>query len=308
MGFAETLAARSHDPRDPDPWLALYLDRSVPIDDEAKAALLIALRSRSRQFLLPLVRPLARLTMILIQVLKLFMPRGMTSSRLLHRLIHWALRNFVAPESNFLILRHFNIGSEVLAFIAANVPGVEVETSPLRPRRLADVLDDMFLKHDLNLFNFVIRLNSDLRAKGLEIERVAEPNYDCISDGPFPFEPFPRRWTNFVDLQTAIEIYTPLYQLLLTDNDFWRASNSLQLDETVGLYVARILGVPEQLVLVNNKHPLVPLSTLMAGWRLMLHGLSAESLHALLRQRKRAALESSASTVASTLLPSPEER
>ena len=289
MSFAERLEGRPHDPRDPDPWLALYLDRSVPIDDEAKAALLLALRSRSRQFLLPLVRPLARLAMILIQVLKVFIPRGMTSSPLLHRLIHWALRTFVAPESNFLILRHFHIGSEVLAFIAANVPGVEIELSPLKPQRLADVEDEMFLRHDLNLFNFVIRLNSQLREKGLEIERVERPNLECITDGPFPLEPFPRRWTNFIDLQTAIEVYTPLYQLLLTDNDFWRASNSLQLDETVGLYVARILGVPEHLVLVNNKHPLVPLSTLMAGYRLMLHGLSAESLHAMLRERKRAA-------------------
>jgi hypothetical protein len=290
MSFAEALAGRPHDPRDPDPWLALYLDRSVPIEDEAKAALLLALRSRSRQFLLPLVRPLARLAMILIQVLKVFMPRRMTSSRLLHKLIHWALRTFVAPESNFLILRHFNIGSEVLAFIASNVPGVEMEGSPLKPRRLADVEDDMFLKHDLNLFNFVIRLNSQLREKGLEIQRVPSPNYDCITDGPFPFEPFPRRWTNFVDLQTAIEIYTPLYQLLLTDSDFWRAANSLQLDETVGLYVARILGVPEHLVLVNNKHPLVPLSTLKAGSRLVLHGLAAEALHELLVQHKRAQL------------------
>ena len=294
MSFAEALAGRPHDPRDPDPWLALYLDRSVPIDDEAKAALLLALRSRSRQFLLPLVRPLARLSMILIQLLKVFMPRRMTSSRLLHKLIHWALRTFVAPESNFLILRHFNIGSEVLAFIASNVPGVEMETSPLKPRRLADVEDEMFLKHDLNLFNFVIRLNGQLREKALDIQRVPQPNYDCISDGPFPLQPFPRRWTNFVDLQTAIEIYTPLYQLLLTDSDFWRAANSLQLDETVGLYVARILGVPEHLVLVNNKHPLLPLSTLMAGWRLMLHGLSAESLHALLRQRKREAYREAA--------------
>jgi hypothetical protein len=32
------LAARAaaHDPRDPDPWLALELDRSLPIDDDAR--------------------------------------------------------------------------------------------------------------------------------------------------------------------------------------------------------------------------------------------------------------------------------
>jgi hypothetical protein len=41
------------------------------------------------------------------------------------------------------------------------------------------------------------------------------------------------------------------------------------------------------IALVNNKHPMVPLSTLSAGFRLMLHGLAAESLHATLREFKR---------------------
>ena len=70
-------------------------------------------------------------------------------------------------------------------------------------------------------------------------------------------------------------------------NDFWRASNSLQLDETVALYAARILNESHHLGLLNNKHPLVPLSTLAAGFRLILHGLAAETLHATLRERKR---------------------
>jgi Family of unknown function (DUF6999) len=80
---------------------------------------------------------------------------------------------------------------------------------------------------------------------------------------------------NVLDLQTAIEIYTPLFALFLSDHDFWRSSNSLQLDETIARYV-EIVG------LVNNKHPMVPLSTMEAGFRLMLHGLAdrcAEQSH-----------------------------
>ncbi|MGH9556645.1 MAG: DUF6999 family protein [Terriglobales bacterium] len=294
MEFASKFDAIPYDQRDPDPWLALYLDRSVPIDDEAKAALLLCNRSRSRQFLLPLVRPLARLTIILIQLLKVIIPNRFTSSRILHRLIYWGLKYFVSPEANFLILRHFHIGSEVLGFVAANTPEIQVELSPLRPQSLEGVKDDLFLKHDLNLFNFVIRLNSRLREAGLEVHTPERLNFDAITDGPFPIEDFPNRWPNFIDVQTAIELYTPLYQLFLTDNDFWRAANSLQLDETVGLYVARILRAPEQIALVNNKHPMVPLSTLRAGFRLMLHGLAAESLHALLRQHKRRAATAAA--------------
>ena len=91
-----------------------------------------------------------------------------------------------------------------------------------------------------------------------------------------------------LDLETAIELFTPVYQLLLTDNDFWRAANSLQLDETIGVYAATILGAAGEARLVNNKHPLVPLSTLRAGHRLVLHGLASEILHTLLVREKLA--------------------
>jgi hypothetical protein len=71
----------------------------------------------------------------------------------------------------------------------------------------------------------------------------------------------PRGAPNFLDLESAIEIYTPLYQLFLTDSDFWRACNSLQLDETVAIYTARLIGDASYVSLVNNKHPLIPLPT-----------------------------------------------
>jgi hypothetical protein len=90
----------------------------------------------------------------------------------------------------------------------------------------------------------------------------------------------PAGWHNVIDLQTAIELFTPVYQLFLTDNDFWRATNSLQLDETIAIYVARILVQPHNLMLLNNKHPLVPESTLRAGHRLVLHGLASDAVRA----------------------------
>ena len=41
-------------------------------------------------------------------------------------------------------------------------------------------------------------------------------------------------------------------------------------------------------MLLNNKHPLVPESTLRAGHRLVLHGLASEMLYELLVRTKRA--------------------
>jgi len=112
--------------------------------------------------------------------------------------------------------------------------------------------------------------------------------FDGISEGAFGIETMPDRWHNVIDLQTAIELFTPIYQLFLTDNDFWRATNSLQLDETIAIYVARILDQTHNLGLINNKHPLVPESTLRAGHRLVLHGLASEMLYELLVRAKRA--------------------
>jgi hypothetical protein len=283
----------SFDPNDPDPWLALYLDVSLPLPNETKAALLANCSSRSRQFLLPLVRPFAKLTMMSFQVLKVFIPNKFTSSAVLHYLIYLGLKYFVRPDANWLILRHFHIGSEILNFVADNVPRTKIPLNPLRPRDLKGLIDHVFLKHDLNIYNFLIRLNRDMKEKNIEITKLDKPNFDCISDKGFDIDvdSLPKRWLNFIDVETAIELYTPMYQLFLTDSDFWRACNSLQLDETVALYTSRILGDTSYLGLVNNKHPLVPLSTLQAGYRLLLHGLAAESLHAVLVRHKRGNLK-----------------
>jgi len=58
-------------------------------------------------------------------------------------------------------------------------------------------------------------------------------------------------------------------------------------EEDVASLAAKLIGDPSYVSLVNNKHPLIPLSTLQAGYRLLLHGLAAECLHATLVQFKR---------------------
>jgi hypothetical protein len=278
-----------HDPADPDPWLAMYLDGSIPISLKVKAALLQDTRSGSRQFLLPLVRPLARMWIVLIQILKVFIPNKFTSSKVLHRILYWGMKTFVSPNANYIILRHFNLGSEILDFLSRNIEGVTIPLKALKPTTLEAVKDDLFLQHDLNLYNFIIRLNKELREKNIVIKAPENLDLRGITTDDLPLEPFPNRWTNVLDAQTAI--FTPVYQLFLTDNDFWRAVNSLQLDETIGIYSAKILNNPHQLFVVNNKHPLVPMITIGAAYRLILHGLSTETLHAMLCEMKKKQLQ-----------------
>ncbi|MUT64818.1 hypothetical protein [Paenibacillus sp. NEAU-GSW1] len=286
MSEADFYYKMPHDRDDPNPFQAIFLDQSIPFNEEAKAVYLRDCSSRTRQFLLPLLRPFARLMIIVLQIYKSIVPKAFTSSKLLHRVLYWGMKNFVSPSANFMILRHFYLGSEVLQFIRDNVPGVQMTMNPLKPTNLEPVKDDLFLIHDLNLYNFIINLNRELQSKKLEVTKQDRLHFDAITSTRIPIEPLPKRWTNFLDLTTAIEIFTPIYQMFLTDNDFWRATNSLQLDETVGLYASKIIGSNDRLALINNKHPMVPMTTLGAGFRLVLHGLATEQLHALLVELK----------------------
>ena len=280
------LEEEKHDSRDPNPWLALYLDNSIPINDQTKKALMSDNNSKSSYYLSPIIKVWSKVVMFFIHLFKFFFPKLINSSKVLHYILSWGLKRFVSPDANLLIFRHFHIGTEILQFIAANIPGVALVGDPLKPKTFEDVKDDLFLKHDLNLYNFVIRLNSQLKEKSITIGPPEKMNLEMITVDQFDHIDFPKKWTNIIDLRSAIELFTPFYQLFLTSNDFIRASNSLQLDETIAIYTSQILGTPGHLGLVNNKHPMVPVSTYTAAYRLVLHGLAAETLHEILVNMK----------------------
>jgi hypothetical protein len=282
MKKSEDIDIENHDPRDPNPWLAMYLDNSIPINKKTKVALMRDNDSKSGRYLQPIIRITSKIAMFFIHLFKFFLPRLFNSSKVLHKILAWGLKHFVSKDANLLIFRHFHVGSEVLEFIAGNIEGISVKTSPIKPHDFNDVKDDIFLDHDLNLYNFIINLNKELSLKGKTVGKAEKLNLSMISEDQFNHIEFPDKWTNILDLRSAIELFTPFYQLFLTANDFERASNSLQLDETIAIYTSQILGTPGHLGLVNNKHPMVPTSTYSAAYRLVLHGLAAETLHEIL--------------------------
>lgn len=280
------LQMASHDDRDPNPWLAMYLDSSIPINDKTKISLMRDNNSKSKKYLLPFIAVISKVVMFIIYVFKFFFPNLINSSKILHRLLAWGLKHFVSQDANLLIFRHFHVGSEIMQFISKNIQNIDMQTSPLKPYDFEAIKDDLFLKHDLNLYNFVIRLNSQLREKNIGIKGKSSLDLSMITEDQFDHIDFPNRWTNLLDLRSAIELFTPFYQLFLTSNDFIRASNSLQLDETIAIYTSQILNAPAHMGLVNNKHPMVPETTYSAAYRLVLHGLAAETLHRILVNMK----------------------
>jgi hypothetical protein len=63
---ADSLAG--YDPRDPDPWLALALDQSLPLSPLAKQALLNGNRSWSRRWMFPIIRPTIFVFFVLVKL------------------------------------------------------------------------------------------------------------------------------------------------------------------------------------------------------------------------------------------------
>jgi len=287
-------ALKAHDRKNPDPWLALGLDTSTFFDQQAKDALLSNNRSWSRAVLLPILRPLARSLIVVIRFVRLFLPTSFTSSALLHRTICWGLRSFVSRDAIYLIIRHFQMGSQVLRFLNDNLAEGALPSHPLAPRRVEDFADNMFVQHDLNIYNFIIDLNVYLRERRKSIEAIpwTAITFSAIRDFDGELDALPDAWHNVLDLQSAIELYTPLFALFLSRDDFERASTSLQLDETIAIYTAILFQRNEIMGLVNNKHPMVPLPTLQAGLRLMLHGLDAENLYGFIKHIQRQAAAS----------------
>src|SRR5690606_10021277 len=102
-----------HNFEDPNPWTALALDHSTFFEPVAREALMRNNATRSRQFFLPVIRPFAKLLIILVQLIRIILPNSLTSSRMLHGLIVWGMKKFVHPDANYLIIRHFNIGSQI---------------------------------------------------------------------------------------------------------------------------------------------------------------------------------------------------
>jgi len=280
-----------HDPKNPNPWMAVYLDQTLPISDEVKRAWLTDCASGSRQWLLPFVRPMARLAVILVQLLKLVLPRGLRSSTVLHWMIATALARFATPEANWLILRHFHVGASNLAWLNANLADGKVTLDSLRPANLEALRDHLFVRHDINLYNFVIGLNLHLQGRPIRRKPLQRLDFSMIPvDGSTAptLADMPRGWLNVVDLHSAIEIFTPVYALFLSDADFWRATHSLQLDETIAAYASALTGRSDALAYVNNKHPMIPDITMNGAFRLILHGLATEVMFAVLGQMRRA--------------------
>jgi hypothetical protein len=274
--------------RNPNTWHVLYLDQAIPVDPVAKQYMIRDLQNWTRNYLLIPIKGIANLSLAAIMTLKRLLPFQFNAYGIMHKSATFFLKHFVSPEACYLIVRHLNLGSNIVNFLIDNGPDPNIEKANLYPRTVDDLAADAFLEHDLILYNFVCDYHQAEQANPHWVEIVKQRGLDFSSIQPVEvkIDFNKRRGLQILDLESAIELFKVFYSLCLTSDEFERAVLSLQFDENFGLYFTKITGDSSWNHVITNRHPLAPNSPFQAARNLMLHGIITEYLHRYLELKR----------------------
>jgi hypothetical protein len=219
----------------PGIWDALHGDPTFQFDRQALRLLQIDQTRWSHRFIRPPARIMSRVVVALIVLVKRILPFEFSSHRLLDRLGIWFLSRCVSVEGGELLLRHFVLETNVLAFIARNSGVSEPE---LRPERLEELDDNAVIVHDLNLYEVLAGLGN--RPLSRPEQRITPLDFSMLEVGPIDVSTT-RRWLR-LDLETGLCFMNIAFALLTTSDEYRRAVHSLQLDESLLGCLAEITG------------------------------------------------------------------
>ena len=270
-----------HDRTNPNTWDALYQDNAIPVDPIAKGYMVKDLRNWTRNYLLLPIKAIANILLGSILITKRLLPFQFSNYWLMHRAAAFFLAHFVSPEACYLIVRHICLGSNIVNFLIDNGPDPEIPKADLYPRSIRDLADNAFLEHDLVLYNFVLDYAAAQANHPHWLAQVqARKGLNYASIQPIELHiNLRRRWSQILDLESAIELFKVFYSLCLTSDEFERAVLSLEFDENFGGYVSAITGDHRWNHVISNRNPLAPDSPFGAARRLLYHGITTEQLH-----------------------------
>jgi hypothetical protein len=233
--MGEVRASRLLETGGPGIWDALAGDPTFHFDRRAMHLLEIDQARWAHRFIRPPARVLSRVAVALITLVKRVLPFEFSSHRLLDRLGIWFLSRFVSEEGGELLLRHFIIETNVLAFIARN--GGRDEPT-LRPGALDELDDNAVIVHDLNLYEVLAGLGGNPLPS--PDERDAPLDFSMLTVGDV--ETSPKRRLMRLDLETGMCFMNVAFCLLTTAGEYRRAVHSLQLDESVLSCLSELTG------------------------------------------------------------------
>lgn len=197
----------------------------------------------SRRYLKPIARLLCALWVPWITICKRLIPLPLRWHRAIDVLCLWFMRRFVSPEAAYSLIRHFVVETQLMNFVLRNAGDTRLPLVDLEPTRLCDMADKTVIRHDLNMYNFVIDLGESEAADVLSRIPADQLDFSGLQVPPIDVEKDRRRWLN-LDIETALYLMNIPFCLFTTATEYERAVNSFQLDESLLAYIANLTGDP----------------------------------------------------------------
>jgi hypothetical protein len=259
---------------------AVTVDNSLPIDRVAVELWLKDVHNPLRWIVRPLLQLVFATLLHVAWVLKRLPLPQFRAHRLLQRIICWFCRNFVSPEANQLILRHFATESNILNFLRDNSNALHVPPLDLYPQKIDDLLEHTFVRHDQELFRMFRDLGPwDESPWPKPVRELSWTNWR-----PIDLQALPRRATQRLDFETSHALFMCLFCFLLTAEEYRDSINGFNLDQSIAIRIGKMIGDPTLVEYAYNKYPLYPVGPWNLAQRFLMHGFFTEHLYARLER------------------------
>lgn len=231
------------DRSNPDVFEAMLHDPGLGLDKEALAVAVRDMRRWTRRYVKPVARALSLVSVALIVALKRLLPFQLRAHGLIDVLCIWFTRRFVSPEAASSLIRHFVIETNLINFVAHNCGADDVERVDLSPGALREMGDRTVIKHDINIYNLVLDLGHSATADVLRRRPLEELDLSMLHVPEIDVERGRRRWLE-LDIESALYLMNIPFCLFTTEDEYERAVNSFQLDESLLGFIANLTGDP----------------------------------------------------------------
>ena len=263
---------------------ALDGDNSLPLEEVAKKYWLKDLQNPLRKIVLPTLRILLSITLHILYYVKRLLPIQWKAHGFLQWQICFFMKHFVRPEANVLILRHFQAESNLLNFVIDNSGDEKVESVNIYPKMIRDLLVQTFVHHDQGVLMTMRDLRKPDRSKWpIEPSQLSWENWNPIR---IDYRIDRKKFTQFLDFETAHELFKTTFCFWLTSKEYEAAINSFQFDHSVGLLIDEIVGASHFADIAYNRFPMILVGPSGLSYRFLMHGFFVEHVHAHLENKR----------------------
>lgn len=233
--------ARKSSRDNPSVFEAMRVDPSLHVSEAALDAAERDLQRWTRRYVKPWLRHLSNFAVFCICTFKRVLPFQFRSHKLIDVLCVWFMRRFVSPDAARSLIRHFIVETNLISFVVHNCGASDVPDCDLRPVTLEEMGKNTVIHHDINIYNLVIDLGTSQDADVNSPRAFADLDFSMLDVPDIDAEDKRWRWLN-LDIESAVYLMNLPFALFTTEDEYERAVNSFQLDESLLGYLANLTG------------------------------------------------------------------